>query len=265
MTCRQAANRIGEPSAGFRVLCNGRKCSLRLRGNALQQRGRRNGPNRLRIRPSVADNMPTDGRDRMSGRAVVRRSPTDDSPVLGFELQVSVRHESLPATEDSRGRKHAGGPGSVRHHHLTVFDWCIMRGEGRSGQFVAGGLVLARTSQRIRFVDPTPPSSRATTAGGRRSPHPMFHRRSAGLQVGATRRRARRPATATCAPSAGATSATAADSAPRSGAVWLMRPLLLPPRMDPVGQVGEALDAIEPRRIEGSADYSTVAVAAPFR
>lgn len=34
--------------------------------------------------------------------------------------------------------------------------------------------------------------------------------------------------------------------------------------MDPVQQVGEALDAIEPRRVEGSADYSTVAVPTPF-
>lgn len=34
--------------------------------------------------------------------------------------------------------------------------------------------------------------------------------------------------------------------------------------MDPVRQVGEALDAIEPRRAEGSSDYSTVTVTASF-
>ena len=50
-------------------------------------------------------------------------------------------------------------------------------------------------------------------------------------------------------------------NAPRGGVVWLMRPLLLPPRMDPVRQVGEALDAIEPCRVEDSANYSTAAVA----
>ena len=198
----------------------------------------------------------------MSGGTVVRRSFTDDSPVRGFELQVSVRHESLPAEEDSGGRKHAAGPGSVRHHHPTVLDWCIKRGEGRSGQFVAGGLVPARTSQHIRFAGSTPPCPRASTAGGRCSTPPDVppEERRASTRCNREAREAFGPAA--CAPSAGATSATAAGNAPRGGVVWLMRPLFFPRQMNPVRQVGEALDAIEPCRVEGFSDYSTVAVAA---
>lgn len=60
-------------------------------------------------------------------------------------------------------------------------------------------------------------------------------------------------------------SATAAGGAPRGGVDWLMRLLLLPPRMDPVRQFGEALDAIKPRRVEGSSDYSTGVAVARFR
>ena len=105
----------------------------------------------------------------MSGRAVVRCSPTGGPSVGGLELQICVWHESFPAAEDPCGRMYTACRGSVPCHHCSVLDCRVIHTDGsfrtiRNGRDGAFTVCVPHPVRRPNSAVPPREHRRATGA-----------------------------------------------------------------------------------------------------